>query len=229
MEVLTVAIMIIFRAHAETKADKHLRIIDAVIFRAILAITIEISGIITIANATELSYLDEIQDKTSGGATIRIVHVQGKIIDTAMPAAMIATRISIENEISATWPNRPDITEDILRATLKDIHIRIRTRHTVNRLWRNIADSQAMISATTKMRSAGEFISETLDRTLHLRGSLVVRSLSSLIMTASQTSSRVFNLYRLQGPRPQTISDVTRPAMTKFKVKTLSMATIARK
>ena len=126
-----------------------------------LAITIEIngSGKPTTTNATELPCLDEIQDKISGEATIRIVLVQGKITDTAIPAATIDLRISIETENSA-WPNRQDITEDVPGATLKVIRVlsSIRLRVAVTRLWRNRAGGQAMISATMKMRSQGEFI-----------------------------------------------------------------------
>ena len=122
MAVLNAAIMIIFKAHEGMKASKHLRIIAEVIFRVMLAIAIEItgSGITTAVSATGLSCLVEIQDKISGEATIRIVLVQGKITDTAIPAATIDLRISIETENSA-WPNRQDITEDVSGATLKVI------------------------------------------------------------------------------------------------------------
>jgi hypothetical protein len=160
-EVLNVAIPIVFRTHAAMKASKHT--LNGTTFRAILAIKIAISGTTTIVNATEpLSCLDETQvGKISGGATIRIVHVQDRIIATAVPATLIAIRISTETEISAIRDNNLDIKEVVQGVMLMDILIHISVIN-VNRPWRNTADRQAKISANMKMWSAGAFVSVIL-------------------------------------------------------------------
>mmetsp|Transcript_41057 Transcript_41057/g.85700 ORF Transcript_41057/g.85700 Transcript_41057/m.85700 type:complete len:212 (+) Transcript_41057:1414-2049(+) len=210
--------MIILRAHEETSANNHLRTFAEVISLVMLAVTLEItgSGITTADHETEPSCLDAIQDKTSGGATIRIAPIQRKTIDTATSAAMTASRLSIDTEISAILLNRPDIMEDIPGVMPTTIRALSSIRLNVPRRWYNITDGRAKFSAIMKIRSAGEFISANLDLTLHLQGQVVIRSLYSPIMTANQTSSRVFNPYRLLGPRPQTVSDVTRYTTTKF-------------
>jgi hypothetical protein len=168
MEVLNVAISIVFGTHAAMKASKH--ILDGTTFRAILATTIAISGTTTIVNATEpLSCLDETQvGRISGGATTRIVHVQDKIIATAVPATLIAIRISTETETSAIRANRRDIKEEVQGVMLTDILTRISVIN-VDRPWRNTADGQAKISANMKIWSAGAFVSVIL----HLRGQIV--------------------------------------------------------
>jgi hypothetical protein len=168
MEVLNVAISIVFGTRAAMKASKH--ILDGTTFRAILATTIAISGTTTIVNATEsLSCLDETQvGRISGGATTRIVHVQDKIIATAAPATLIAIRISTETETSAIRANRRDIKEEVQGVMLTDILTRISVIN-VDHPWRNTADGQAKISANMKIWSAGAFVSVIL----HLRGQIV--------------------------------------------------------
>jgi hypothetical protein len=176
MEVLNAATTVtitILGTRAEMTTSKHIPILAGIIFRAILATIIEISGVTTTAHVMELQCLNAIPGgKISGGAMIRIVHVRDKIIVTAMPATTIALN-SIETEISATQHSHLDITVTVLGVMQMDILIRV-SNIRINRQWHNTADGQARISANMKIRSAEEFGLMNIDKTLHLQGQIVV-------------------------------------------------------
>ncbi len=175
MEVLnaatTVTITVLGTRSAMT-TSKHIPILAGMIFRAILATIIEISGATTTGNEMQLRCLNVIPGgKISGGAMTRIVHVRDKIIVTAMPATTIALN-SIETEISATQHSRLDIMVNVLGVMQTDILIRV-SIISINRQWHNTADGQAKISANM-IRSAEEFGLMNINKTLHRQGQIVV-------------------------------------------------------